>query len=98
MQRISVLGFFRIFSFLIKSEYYAMFSSYFANNLEIRMLTPLTQKGLNLSAANPIDYAWMPVVLDAETEYGATLTDIENQCLAGLIVTTGDVEAEYGWT
>lgn len=75
--------------------YYAMFSSYFANNLEIRMLTPLTQKGLKLGADNPIDYAWMPVVLEAETEYGSTLADIENQCLASLIVTSGDVESEY---
>ena len=75
--------------------YYAMFSSFFADNLERRMLTPLTRKGLEIGAANPVDYAWMPVVLDAQTEYGATLTDIENQCLAGLIVTTGDVEAEY---
>ena len=75
--------------------YFDMFSSFLADHLEIRMLTPLTQKGLNLGAANPVDYAWMPVVLEAESEYGTTLTDIEQQCLAGLIVTTGDVEAEY---
>lgn len=75
--------------------YYAMFSMYFSDNLEVRMLTPLTQRGIQTGQQNPIDYAFLPVTLEADTEYGSTLTSIEKECLAGLIITSGDVEAEY---
>ena len=34
-------------------------------------------------------------MLEASTEYGSTLSDITSEALAQLIVTTGDVEAEY---
>ena len=37
----------------------------------------------------------MPVTLEAQNEYGSTLTDIEKQCLASLITTSGNVEDEY---
>ncbi|MBQ3078648.1 MAG: extracellular solute-binding protein [Clostridia bacterium] len=42
-----------------------------------------------------LDYPFIPVTLDAYTEYGTQLREIEKEALANLIVTTGDVEAEY---
>ena len=44
---------------------------------------------------NAFDWPKINAVLEADTEYGSTLSDITKEALAQLIVTTGDVEAEY---
>lgn len=41
------------------------------------------------------DYPYIAQMLESRQEYGVILDDIVKECLAQLIVTTGDVEAEY---
>ena len=41
------------------------------------------------------EWPYIAQVVEADVEYGATLKDIVKECFAQLIVTNGDVEAEY---
>jgi putative aldouronate transport system substrate-binding protein len=71
---------------------------YFApnnNNAEYRTMNPQTRKGMDIGFANLLDDAYIYSALDTEKEYGATLGEITKEAFATLIVTDGDVEAEY---
>ena len=65
------------------------------NNAEIKTLNALTQEAQAFAVENAFDWPKINTVLEADTEYGSTLSDITKEALAQLIVTTGDVEAEY---
>lgn len=66
-----------------------------ANNAELRTMNALTQAGQALARENGIEYPKIIATLDADREYGSTLSDITKEAFAQLIVTTGDVDAEY---
>lgn len=65
------------------------------DNTEIRTLNSLTRKGLELCRQNFLEDAFIFGVPQIAKELGSTLYDIEIEALANLIVTTGDVKAEY---
>jgi putative aldouronate transport system substrate-binding protein len=65
------------------------------DNTEIRTLNSLTRRGLELCRENFLEDAFIFGVPQIAKELGSTLTDIEIEALANLIVTTGDVKAEY---
>ena len=65
------------------------------NNAEYRTMNPQTRKGMDIGFANLLDDAYIYSPLDTEKEYGATLFEITKEAFATLIVTDGDVEAEY---
>ncbi len=65
------------------------------NNAEVRTLNEQTRNGQQLAKEYGIAYPKIIKTLDADREYGATLKDITMEAFAQLIVTTGDVDAEY---
>ncbi len=65
------------------------------NNAEVRTLNEQTRNGQELAKEYGIAYPKIIKTLEAEREYGATLKDITLEAFAQLIVTTGDVDAEY---
>jgi putative aldouronate transport system substrate-binding protein len=72
--------------------------SYFVpnnNNAEIRTLNPKTRYSLDLAFDNLLPDAHIYGALEADKEYGTTLDEIVEEAIANLIVTTGDVDAEY---
>ena len=66
-----------------------------ADNCEARTLNNLTREGQELARAHAIDHPVIYSALESEMEYGTSLVQITREALAQLIVTTGDVEAEY---
>jgi len=64
-------------------------------NAEVYTLTPLTQKALKMGFDNPIEDAYIFRAPQIAKELGTTLSDIEKECIASLIVSEGDIEAEY---
>ena len=64
-------------------------------NTELRTMNKLTREAQAFARANAFDYPNLYVPFDAQSEYGAALSDITKEALAQLIVTTGDVQAEY---
>ncbi len=65
-------------------------------HIEMKSLTPITQDIIAYANAHPaaegIHYYGVPAI---KLELGSTLGDIEKEIFAQLIVTTGDVKAEY---
>ena len=68
---------------------------YAANNAELRTMNELTRDGQALAREYGIAYPKIIKTLEAEREYGTTLSDIAMEAFAQLIVTTGDVDEEY---
>lgn len=66
-----------------------------AMNTELKLLNKLTQEGQKMDRENAFAWPFIASTFEAETEYGTTLKQITKEALAQLIVTTGDVEAEY---
>ncbi len=66
-----------------------------ANNAELRTMNQLTRDGQALAREYGIAYPKIIKTLEADREYGSTLKDITMEAFAQLIVTTGDVDAEY---
>lgn len=64
-------------------------------NTELRTMNKLTQEAQAFARANAFDYPYIYTPFDAQSEYGTALSDINKEALAQLIVTTGDVRAEY---
>jgi putative aldouronate transport system substrate-binding protein len=64
------------------------------NNAELRTLNALTREGLELSRNNPVTDAYIFASPAIAAELGTTLSDIENEALTNLIVSTGNIEAE----
>ncbi|NSW90747.1 MAG: extracellular solute-binding protein [Firmicutes bacterium] len=65
------------------------------DNTEIMTLNSTTRKAFDLCSKNFLKDAFIFGVPAIAKELGTTLSDIEKEALANLIVTTGDVEAEY---
>lgn len=64
-------------------------------NAEVRTMNKLTQDGQAYAQAHGIEWPYILTPLEAEIEYKATLDDITKQAFAELIMTKGDVDAEY---
>lgn len=64
-------------------------------NAETRLMNQTTQDAQAAEREVATDYAYIARSLDTRAEYGTILDDIVKECFAQLIVTTGDVEAEY---
>lgn len=64
-------------------------------NAETRLMNQTTQDAQAAEREVLTDYAYIAKSLDSRAEYGTILDDIVKECFAQLIVTTGDVEAEY---
>ncbi len=65
------------------------------DNSSVRTYNSFARESQMEEMAVARDWAFIPVILDAYTEYGTQLNTIEMEALSNLIVTTGDVEAEY---
>ena len=65
------------------------------DNAEFRTMNACTREMQEKEKEVATDYAFIPVTLEASSEYGTSLSDIEWEAFANLIVTTGDVQAEY---
>ncbi|MBQ3667772.1 MAG: extracellular solute-binding protein [Clostridia bacterium] len=65
------------------------------DNSSVRTYNAFARESQQEEMAVARDWPYIPVILDAYTEYGTQLNAIEMEALANLIVTTGDVEAEY---
>jgi putative aldouronate transport system substrate-binding protein len=74
---------------------YNGYGGFTRENAETRVMNKTTQDGLNAEWAVALDYPMIVQALETRLEYGAILDDIVKECFAQLIVTTGDVEAEY---
>ena len=66
-----------------------------ADSIELRTMNALTQEAQAFDAQYAFDWPHLDTALEADSEYGSTLHEIVAEALAQLIVTTGDVEAEY---
>lgn len=65
------------------------------NNAEVRTLNKQTREGQEFAHANAIEWPYILTAIQAEIEYKSTLDDIVKQAFAELIMTKGDLEAEY---
>ncbi|MDD3335854.1 MAG: extracellular solute-binding protein [Eubacteriales bacterium] len=65
------------------------------DNAQLRTMNALTQQGQAEQQLHAIDYPYITSTIEAETEYGTLLDQIVKEATAQLIVTKGDVEAEY---
>lgn len=65
------------------------------DSIELRTMNALTQEAQAFDAQYAFDWPYLDTALEASSEYGSTLDEIVAEALAQLIVTTGDVEAEY---
>lgn len=68
---------------------------YTKENAETRLMNKTTQDSQAAEWACATEWPYIAQVVEADVEYGATLKDIVKECFAQLIVTNGDVEAEY---
>ncbi len=64
-------------------------------NTEVRTLNKLTQDGQAFARENSVGYPNIIASLDTVGEYGSTLNDITKEAFAQLIVSKGNLEAEY---
>jgi len=64
-------------------------------NAETRTMNAYTQASQAEEMAIATDHTFIGDALESWDEYGSSLKDLERQMLANLIVTTGDVQAEY---
>lgn len=64
-------------------------------NAEVRTMNRQTQDGQVYAQEHAVDWPYILTSIEAEIEYKASLDDIVKQAFAELIVTQGDVEAEY---
>ncbi|AEV29399.1 ABC-type sugar transport system, periplasmic component [Sphaerochaeta pleomorpha str. Grapes] len=64
-------------------------------NTEVRTLNKQTQEGQAFAREHSIGYPNIIQSLDSLGEYGSTLRDITKEAFAQLIVTKGNLEAEY---
>ena len=74
---------------------YNGYGGYTYENAETRLMNPATQDSQAAEREVATDYPQISQVLESRSEYGTTLDEIVKECFAQLIVTTGDVEAEY---
>lgn len=66
------------------------------NHIELKSLTPITQEIIAYAGEHPAaDGVYFYGVPAIRTELGGTLNDIEKEIFANLIITEGDVQAEY---
>ncbi len=65
------------------------------NNAEIRTMNKQTQEGQALARENSVDYPLILTPLQADIDYKASLREINQQAFAELILSKGDVDAEY---
>ena len=65
------------------------------DNAEDRTLNACTREMQAKEKEVAIDCVFIPVTLEADAEYGTSLSAIEWEAFCNLIVTTGDVQAEY---
>ena len=70
-------------------------SGYTVDNAENRTLNACTREMQAKEKEVAIDYVFIPVTLDAQAEYGTSLGALQWEAFCNLIVTTGDVQAEY---
>jgi putative aldouronate transport system substrate-binding protein len=64
------------------------------DNTEILTLTGPTQDALKLAVDNPMKTGAIVSNPDIASELGSTLADIEKECVASLMVSTGNIESE----
>ena len=74
--------------------FWPMFSRW-TDNAEIRTMTAITREALTLSKNNTLPDAFIFGTPESQAELGTTLMDIEKEALCNLIVSKGDIEAEY---
>lgn len=74
---------------------YNGYGGFTKENAETRLMNRATQDSQAAEWACATDWPYITQVLESESEYGETLKDIVKECFAQLIVTGGDVEAEY---
>ena len=74
---------------------YNGYGGYTLENAETRLMNKTTQEAQQEEWAVATDYAYIGQSLETRMEYGTILDDIVKECFAQLIVTNGDVEAEY---
>jgi len=74
---------------------FGFWNSCIVNNTELKTMNALTQEAQAASREVAFDWPHFEAALEASAEYGTTLSEITAEALAQLIVTTGDVEAEY---
>ena len=65
------------------------------DNAENRTLNACTREMQAKEKEVALDYVFIPVTLDSQAEYGTTLGALQWEAFCNLIVTTGDVQAEY---
>ena len=65
------------------------------DNAENRTLNACTREMQAKEKEVALDYVFIPVTLDSQSEYGTTLGALQWEAFCNLIVTTGDVQAEY---
>ncbi len=65
------------------------------NNAEARTMNKQTRDGQAYAREQAVDYPLILTPLQADIEYKATLRDLNQQAFAELIMSKGDVEAEY---
>ena len=65
------------------------------DNAENRTLNACTREMQAKEKEVALDYVVIPVTLDSQAEYGTTLGALQWEAFCNLIVTTGDVQAEY---
>ena len=65
------------------------------DNTEIKTLTAISRDALTLSKQNTLKDAYIFETPAIQKDLGTTLSDIETQCLTNLIVSKGDIKAEY---
>ena len=65
------------------------------NNTELRTMNKATQDAQEFARNNVIEWPYLYTPLQADIDYGAILPGITVEAFARLIVTTGNLEAEY---
>lgn len=66
-----------------------------ADNIQSRLYNKTTREGQVAEYEVALDWPFLYTVLEAQTEYGADLEAIVNEAIANLVVTDGDIAAEY---
>ena len=65
------------------------------NSIEFRLLNKCTRDMQTAEFAVATPWAFIPITLEATAEYGSILSGIEFEAFDTLIVSTGDIQAEY---
>ena len=74
---------------------YNSFGGFTTENAETRLMNKTTREAQAEEWPVVIDHPEFAQPLETALEYETTLAEIVKECVAQLIVTTGDVEAEY---